>query len=297
MMMEELAALLPVFEATLRVSTPLLLAALGGMMSERSGVTNIALEGMMLVGAFGAAAGSLATGSPWMGAVGAIGAGVLLAIFYALFVIELKSDQIVAGTAVNMLAVGVTPFLCKVLYDSSTSTPSLPLNLRFQSAPVWAAWGLVFLSWLWMNYTPSGLWVQFAGEHPEGLDSAGIRVKRVRWVAVLLSGCLSGLAGASLSVFLASSFTRNMTAGRGFMALAALIFGKWRPFPTALACLLFGFSEAIQIRLQGVILWGSHPVPVQLIQVLPYGVTILILAGVIGQSRAPRALGLPFEKG
>jgi simple sugar transport system permease protein len=267
------------------------------MVSERSGVINIALEGMMLAGAFGGAAIALSTGSPWIGAAGAAGAGLLLAIFYAFFVIELRADQIVAGTAMNMLAAGVTPFLSKIFYGSSTASPSLPIEIRFQSAPVWAVWGFVILSWFWMYFTPSGLWVQFAGEHPEALDSAGVRVKRVRWVAVLMSGCLSGLAGASLSIFLASSFSRNMTAGRGFMALAALIFGKWKPVPTAIACLLFGFADAIQTRLQGVVLWGSDPVPVQFIQILPYVVTILILAGVVGQSKAPRALGLPFNQG
>jgi simple sugar transport system permease protein len=295
-MSEDISTIVQVLGATLRVSTPLLFAALGGMISERSGVINIALEGMMLAGAFGATAVSLATQSPWLGAGGAMAAGILIAIVYALFVIELRSDQVVAGTAINMLAVGLTPFLSKILYNSSTSSPSLPLDVRFQSAPVWAVWALVGISWFWMNYTPSGLWVRFAGEHPEALDSAGIGVKRVRWAAVMLSGCLAGLGGASLSIFLSSSFSRNMTAGRGFMALAALIFGKWKPIPTALACLLFGFSDAIQTRLQGVVLWGEEPVPVQFIQILPYLVTVLILAGVVGQSKAPRALGLPFSK-
>jgi simple sugar transport system permease protein len=296
-MIEDLAPIIQLLASTLRVSTPLLFAALGGMVSERSGVVNIALEGMMLAGAFGAAATALALNSPWAGAMGAMAAGLIIAVFYAFFVIELRSDQIVAGTAMNMLAAGMTPFLAKILYNSSTSTPNLPIDLRFQYAPIWAAWILVGLSWVWMNFTPSGLWVRFAGEHPEALDSAGIRVKRVRWSAVLLSGCLAGLGGATLSTFLASSFSRNMTAGRGFMALAALIFGKWKPVQTAIACLLFGFSDAIQIRLQGVILWGTEPVPVQFIQILPYAVTILVLAGVMGQSKAPRALGLPFSQG
>jgi len=291
-----LTSSLELFGSTLRVSTPLLFAALGGMMSERSGVINIALEGIMLMGAFGATTVALATHSPWLGAVGAVIISVLFTVFYAVSVIELKANQIVAGMAMNMLAAGITPFLSKVFYNSSTSTPSLPLELRFQSAPVWAAWICVLLSWLWMNHTPSGLWVRFAGEHPEALDSAGVGVKRVRWGAVLMSGCLAGLGGASLSVFLASSFTRNMTAGRGFMALAALIFGKWKPIPTALACLFFGFSDAMQIRLQGVVLWGTEPVPVQFIQILPYLVTVLVLAGVVGQSRAPRALGQPFDQ-
>lgn len=285
-----------VLGSTVRVSTPLLFAALGGMVSERSGVINIALEGIMLVGAFAGAAVSLSSESPFIGAAGGMLAGMLMASFYAFFVIELRADQIVAGTAVNMLAAGLTPFLSKVFYGSSTSTPNLSLALRFQTAPVIAAWAAVGLAWFWMNYTPSGLRTQFAGEHPHALDSVGVRVKRVRWTAVLLSGCLAGLGGASLSTFLSSSFSRNMTAGRGFMALAALIFGKWKPIPTAVACLLFGFTDALQIRLQGVTLWGTEPVPVQFIQILPYIVTVLVLAGVVGKARAPRALGTPFLK-
>jgi ABC-type uncharacterized transport system permease subunit len=282
--------------STLRVSTPLIFAALGGMMSERSGVINIALEGMMLIGAFGAAIGTLATHSPWLGSACGMAAGLLLAALYALFVIRLRANQIVAGTAINMLALGLTPCLCKVLYDVTGSTPAIPLSERFHSAPLYLGWVLVALSVLWMKYSPAGLWVSFAGEHPEALEAAGIRVNRVRWVAVLLSGALAGLGGASLSVFLSSSFSRNMTAGRGFMALAALIFGKWRPLPTALACLLFGFADAVQIRLQGVVIWGTSPIPVQFIQILPYIVTMLVLAGFVGRSRAPKALGVPFQR-
>ena len=150
---------------------------------------------------------------------------------------------------------------------------------------------------LWLKYTAAGLRLTFAGEHPVALEAAGIRINRVRWLAVLLSGALAGMGGAALSVCLSSSFSRNMTAGRGFMALAALIFGKWKPVPTALACLLFGFSEAVQIRLQGVSLWGHQPISVQFIQILPYVVTMLVLAGFVGRSRPPKALGLPFRKG
>lgn len=290
-------AFFQILGSTARVSTPLLLAALGGMLSERSGVVNIALEGMMLIGAFAGAVFALGTHSPWMGLFGAGFAGAGLAAIYALFVIRFKSDQIVAGTAINLLAMGVPPFVSKILYGVTGSTPALALDERFSSAPVWIAWGVLILVWAWLRYTPSGLWVQFAGEHPAALDAAGVRVNRVRWAAVVGSGVLAGLGGASLSLFLASSFSRNMTAGRGFMALAALIFGKWRPVPTAIACLLFGFADALQIRLQGVVLFGTEPVPVQFIQVLPYLVTVLVLAGVVGQSRAPRALGLPFNKG
>jgi ABC-type uncharacterized transport system permease subunit len=276
--------------STLRVSTPLIFASLGGLLSERAGVINIALEGMMLVGAFGAAVGTLYTHSPWIGSLVGIGSGVILAVIYALCVIRWRANQIVAGMAVNMLALGITPFLCKILFDVTGSTPAIPLAERFQTAPIYLAWLIVLGCYVFMKYTAAGLWFSFAGEKPEALHAAGISVNRVRWAAVLLSGALAGMGGASLSVCLSSSFSRNMAAGRGFIALAALIFGKWRPGPAALACLLFGFTEAVQIRLQGVALWGT-PVPVQLIQVLPYVVTILVLAGFVGRSRAPSALG------
>ncbi|MGA2866536.1 MAG: ABC transporter permease [Verrucomicrobiota bacterium] len=283
--------------ATLRVSTPLIFAALGGLLSERSGVINIALEGLMLIGAFGAAVGTLVTHSPWLGSVCGMGAGAALAALYGLFVIRLRANQIVAGMALNMLALGLTPFLCKMFYDVTGSTPAIAAPERFHSAPLWLSWVLVALCWVGLKQTPAGLWLTFAGEHPEALEAAGIRVNRVRWAAVLMSGALAGMGGASLSVYLSSSFSRNMTAGRGFMALAALIFGKWRPVPAALACLLFGFADAAQMRLQGATLWGGKPIPVQFIQILPYLVTILVLAGVVGRSRAPKALGRPFPGG
>lgn len=288
-----LAFLVQLLASTLRVSTPLVFASLGGMMSERAGVINIALEGMMIVGAFTAAAVTYGTHSPWLGSLSAAMAGALLAAIYGVFVIRLRADQIVAGTAANLLAMGVVPFACKILYGSSGSTPAIPIEDRFGWAPMAAAWVCVAAISLWLRYTPSGLWVRFAGEHPSALDSAGVRVNRVRWSALAVSGMLAGLGGASLSIFLSSSFSRNMTAGRGFMALAALIFGKWRPVPAAAACLLFGLADAAQIRLQGVS-FGGATVPVQFIQILPYVVTVLVLAGLVGKSRAPSALGRPF---
>jgi len=281
--------------STLRLSTPLIFASLGGLCSERSGVINIALEGLMLLGAFGAAVGTLATHSPWLGAACGMAAGIALAAIYGLFVIRLRANQIVAGAAINMLAFGLTPFLCKILYDVTGSTPAIPISERFQTAPLYLCWLLVALCFLWLNHTRSGLWTSFAGEHPEALDAAGVRVNAVRWIAVLTSGALAGLGGATLSIFLSSSFSRSMTAGRGFMALAALIFGKWKPIPTALACLLFGLADAAQIRLQGVSFNGIR-IPVQFIQILPYLVTILVLAGFVGRSRAPKNLGIPFQR-
>ena len=246
----------------------------------------------MLVGAFAAAVLTHSTQSLWVGTLGGIVAATVLAAFYGLFAIELKSDQIVAGTAINLLAAGVTPFVSKVLYGSTTATPTLPVELRFQFAPlVWMAVLVVALHFI-LNRLNLGLWLRFAGEHPEALATAGVRVRRVRWFAVLLSGALAGLGGVSLSIYLSSSFARGMTAGRGFMALAAMIFGKWRPVPAALACLLFGAAEAAQMRLQGVAFMDEHTVPVQMIQALPYILTLMVLAGWVGQSRAPKALGL-----
>jgi general nucleoside transport system permease protein len=291
----QLVQLTEIGKSTVRVSTPLLFAALGGWVSERSGVINIALEGLMLAGAFGAAACAHATGSPWLGAMGGMASGLALAAIYGFSVIPLRANQIVAGMAINMLAAGATPLLCNLLYDSTSGTPSLAITARFHLAPLWLAWGAVLLASAWASLTPSGLWVRFAGENPEALAAAGIHVNRVRWAAVLMSGVLAGLGGASLSIFLSSSFSREMTAGRGFMAVAALIFGKWRPVPVASACLLFGLADALQIRLQGVVLWGAEPVPVQFIQILPYVVTVLVLAGFVGRSRAPRALGIPYR--
>ncbi|MBY0470274.1 ABC transporter permease [bacterium] len=289
-------SLLQILSSTLRVSTPLLFAALGGLMSERSGVINIALEGLMLVGAFTGAIVAYSFHSPWLGWGAAAISGVLLAAIYAASVINWKADQIVAGTAINMLALGMVPFISKILYGVTGTSPTIPADERFIFAPIILVWVFLLIIHFWLGRTPSGLWVRFAGEHPKALDAAGIGVKKVRWGAVLMGGALAALGGATLSTMLSSAYARNMTAGRGFMALAALIFGKWRPIPTAMACLLFGFTEALQIRLQGVVLWGTEPVPVQFIQILPYLVTVLVLAGLVGHSRPPKALGLFFEK-
>jgi simple sugar transport system permease protein len=287
--------ILGILSSALRVSTPLIFAALGGLLCERAGVINIALEGMMLIGAFAGAVFTVVTHSPWIGFAAAGGAGIIFAALYAACVIPLRADQIVAGTAINFLAFGITPFVCKILYDVTGSTPQIPLAERFEIAPVVFAWVLVVLVLLFLRTSKWGLWLSFAGEHPEALSTAGVRVNAVRWCAVLMGGALAGMGGATLSVFLSSSFSRNMTAGRGFIALAALISGRWRPVPTAVACVVFGFAEAVQIRLQGVQLWGHVKVPVQFIQMLPYVVTILILAGMMGRSRAPSALGTPWR--
>jgi simple sugar transport system permease protein len=280
----------------IRLATPLLLAALGGLFSERAGVINIALEGLMLAGAFTAAAVTHFTGSPWVGLLAGIGAGALVAGIHALATIRFRADQVVSGTAINILMLGVPPFLSGALFLSSGSTPQIPQENLLRNAPIIIAVLLVPLTWYVLYRTPFGLRLRAVGEKPEAADAAGIGVNRMRYTAVLLSGALAGIGGAYLSIGQSSLFTRNMTSGRGFIALAALIFGKWRPVQTMLACLLFGFAEALAIQLQGVRLPSGEEIPVQFIQIVPYVLTIVVLAGFIGHSRAPRALGIPYQK-
>lgn len=277
--------------SVLRMATPLIFASLGGLLSERAGVVNIALEGFMLVGAFTAAVVTLGTGSPALGFLAAGGAGALFALIYALAAIHGRADQVVAGTAMNLLAMGLIPLALKVLYDSTGSSPSLPLESRFTIFPLWFVWGLALVVWFGVSRTHWGLRLSVAGEKPDALDAAGFSVRKVRYTAVALSGVLAAWGGASLSLYLASGYSRNMTAGRGFMALAALILGKWHPIYAVLACLFFGVMEAIQIRMQNV----ETFLPAQFVQALPYVATILVLAGFLGRSRAPRSLGRIFD--
>jgi simple sugar transport system permease protein len=288
--MDEIFSVALVF-STIRLATPLLLAALGGLFSERSGVINIALEGLMLAGAFSAAAIDHFTGNPWVALLGAIAAGVAVAAIHALATIRFKADQVVSGTAINILFLGVPALLSGALFESTGATPQIPQQNLLPNAPIVIAFLMVPASWWILNRTRLGLRLRAVGENPEAADAAGINVQTIRWIGVLASGALAAIGGAYLSIGQSSLFTRNMTAGRGFIALAALIFGKWRPLPTMLACLLFGFAEAVAIQMQGV-----APVPVQFIQAIPYVLTLVVLAGFIGTSRAPKALGIPYEK-
>jgi simple sugar transport system permease protein len=285
------------FWSTIRLSTPLILAALGGMFSERSGVINIALEGMMLAGAFTAAAVTYATGSPWIGLLGGMGAGLMIAAIHAIACVRFRADQVVTGTAINILMIGVPGFLSGAFFLSSGSTPQIPKEQLIPWSPILIAFLLVPITWYVLYKTPFGLRLRSVGENPEAADAAGVRVARMRYAGVLLSGVLAGIGGAYLSIGQSSLFTRNMTSGRGFIALAALIFGKWRPVQTMLACLLFGFTEAVTIQMQGVVkLPSGDEIPVQFIHMVPYVLTIIVLAGFIGTSRPPRALGIPYQK-
>jgi ABC-type uncharacterized transport system permease subunit len=283
--------------STIRLSTPLILAALGGLFSERSGVINIALEGMMLAGAFTAAAVTYAVGNPYVGLLAGMMAGGLIAAIHAVACIRYKADQVVTGTAINILMIGMPAFLSGAFFLSSGSTPQIPKEHLIPWIPIVIAFALVPISWYVLYKTPFGLRLRSVGENPEAADAAGVKVARMRYAGVLLSGALAGIGGAYLSIGQSSLFTRNMTSGRGFIALAALIFGKWRPVQTLLACLLFGLTEALSIQLQGVFkLPSGDDIPVQFIQMVPYVLTIIVLAGFIGSSQPPRALGIPYEK-
>lgn len=302
---------LSLLASMIRLSTPLILAALGGMYSERSGVINIALEGIMLSGAFTAAAVTVFTQNPWVGMLAAMIAGLLVAGIHAVASIQFKANQVVVGTAINILFIGVPALLSGALFDSTGSTPQLP---REQTLPDWNIPGIdriPVLSQLFSGHKPIvyiallavpvsyyvlfrtrfGLRLRAVGENPEAADTAGVSVARMRYAGVLLSGVLAGLGGAYLSIGQNSLFTRNMTAGRGFIALAALIFGKWHPVGAFLACLLFGLADAIAIRMQGVV-----NIPVQFIQIIPYVLTLVVLAGFIGRAIPPRAIGEPYVK-
>ncbi len=288
--------------SSLRLATPLILAALGGLFSERSGVINIALEGLLLAGAFTAAAVTFYAGSPWIGVLAAVAAGTFVAGLLAVACIRFRANQVVAGTAINIMFLGLPGVLSGALFLSSGSTPQIP---REQLLPAFgevsAVSLLAVIAVLVTHYvlgsTPFGLRLRAVGENPEAADAAGVHVNRFRYAGVLLSGALAAVGGAYLSIGQASLFTRNMSAGRGFIALAALIFGKWRPVPTMLACLLFGFAEALTIQMQGVArLPSGEEIPVQFVQIIPYVVTMVVLAGFIGQARAPKALGVPYEK-
>lgn len=283
--------------STIRLTTPLILAALGGLFSERSGVINIALEGMMLAGAFTAAAVTHAAGNPFLGLLAGMGAGMLIAAIHAVACIAYKADQVVSGTAINILMIGMPPFLSGAFFLSSGSTPQIAKDNLIPTLPILIAFLLVPITWYVLYKTPFGLRLRAVGENPEAADAAGVRVARMRYAGVLLSGVLAGIGGAYLSIGQSSLFTRNMTSGRGFIALAALIFGKWRPVQTLLACLLFGFTEAVTIQMQGVVkLPSGEDIPIQFIQMVPYVLTIIVLAGFIGSSRPPKALGIPYEK-
>ena len=280
---------------TLRIAIPYLLAAAGGVMSERAGLIGLTLEGYMLGGAFCAAVGSYFAGAPWVGVLAAIVGGALLAMLYAVSAIRFRADQVVVGIAINLLAIGLTRFFLRLIFDSSSNSPRVPgfvvrggssgISALVQNPLVWIGL-LVIPAVAWLIYrTPFGLRVRAVGEHPTAAASVGVPVARVRYIAVALSGMFAGLAGAYLALD-QHQFTDGMTAGRGFIALAATIFGRWDPVRAGLACLLFAAAETLQIQLQ-----GTQAIPSQFVEMIPYVLTIVALAGVVGRAVPPAALG------
>jgi general nucleoside transport system permease protein len=302
-----------VFTASLIASmlvfaTPLTFAAIGGMFSERSGVVNIGLEGMMLMGAFWGIWGANKTDSWELGVLIAMASGGLLALVHAFFAIHLRADQIVGGTAVNFLALGITGYFFVQLYHGEnvpTGIPQIPtVNLAKSGSHsfwansfghlnlmIWVAIILVPLSYVVMFKTPVGLRIRACGEHPRAADTVGINVYLVRYLSVVLSGMLAAAGGAYLTVGYLNTFNENVTAGRGFIALAALIFGNWRPFGAFGAALLFGFSTALAFRLP---VYSESAAT--LFQALPYVLTLIAVAGVIGRTVPPAAVGRPYKK-
>jgi len=290
--------------SSIRLATPLIFAALGGMFSERAGVINIALEGLMLTGAFTAAVATYELSNPYLGFLCGVAAGAFVALIFAIAVIKFEADQVVAGFAVSLLMLGLPAVISSRLYDSAGSTQQIAKEFllpdfynRVSIASILALL-LVPVCWYVLYKTPFGLRIRAAGENPEAADAAGVNVLRLRYIAVIMSGVLAAAGGAYLSIGQSSLFTRGMTAGRGYIALAALILAKWKPIPVLFACLFFGFTEALAIQMQGVIKMPSgEDVPVQFIQMIPYVLTIIVLAGFIGLSRAPKSLGIPYRKG
>ena len=318
----DFALVLSTLDATVRLSTPLLLACLAGMYSERAGVFDIGLEGKMLAAAFAAAASAAVLDNVWAGLIVGILVSIATAGLQGVAAITLKGNQLIAGVAINMLAAGLTTFLGIQWFSQGGRTPQLTANGRFQNIElpfaselsgipvlgptyadlisghnilVYIAFLAVPVTWFVLFRTRFGLRLRAVGENPKAVDTAGISVTLMRYQAVLITGLLCGFAGAFFSIAQGSGFGNNMTAGKGFIALAALIFAKWRPVPAMYTCLLFGFLDALQIRLQGAEIFGID-VPVQAIQALPYILTVVLLAGFIGKAVGPKAGGIPYVK-
>ncbi len=282
---------------TLRIAMPYLFASAGGVVSERAGLIGLTLEGYMLLAAFCAALGSYFGGGPWTGILAGAAGGAAAGLLYGLCSIRYRANQVVVGIAINLLAIGLTRFLLRLTFDSSSNSPRIPgfaetgtglLALAMNPLAWLGVLVLPAVGWLLFR-TPFGLRMRAVGEHPEAAVSVGVPVQRVRWIAVCLSGALAGLGGAYLALD-QHQFTDQMTAGRGFIALAATIFGRWDPKRVAIACLLFAAAETLQIRLQ-----GTQLIPSQFVEMIPYVLTIIALAGVVGRAVPPAALGRVSE--
>ena len=315
--------IIQLLDLTIRSAVPLLLACLAGLYSERSGIVDIGLEGKMLGGAFSAAAAAAVAGSAWVGLLAGVSVSVLLSLVHGFASITNRGNQIVSGVAINFIAAGLSALLGQAWFNQGGRTPQLPSDARFipldlplaqtlSGVPVlgpiyeglisghnliaYVAFLMVPITWWVLFRTRFGLRLRAVGENPAAVDTAGISVAWARYRAVICCGVLCGIAGAYLSIGVSAGFVKEMTAGRGFIALAALIFAKWRPVAAMWACLLFGFLGAIEIRYQGVALPVVGVLPVQLMQALPYILTVILLAGFIGKAIPPKAGGIPYTK-
>ena len=321
--MELFGSFIVVFASGLRLAVPLILGCLAGLWSERSGVVDIGLEGKMLVGAFAAAAGATFTGSVWLGLALGVVSTIGASLVHGYASIDQRANQIVSGTAINMVADGLTALIGNAIWSQGGRTPQLPDSAQFGAiewpfakeigtvpiiGPIYqhlisghdlityVAFLLTPLTYWALYSTRFGLRLRAVGENPAAVDTAGISVRALRYTAVVICGVLVGLAGVYLVLSQEGYFQPHMAAGRGFIALAALVFAKWRPWPALATCLLFGLLDAVAIRLQGVELPVIGPVPVQAIEALPYVLTVVLLAGFIGKAIPPRASGIPYVK-
>ncbi len=296
---------------SLMYSAPLMYTALGGVMSENSGVVNIGLEGMMTIGAFVGTTVAYYSGNPWLGfLMGGLSGGVL-ALLHAIASVSFAADQIVSGIAINFLGPGLALFLSRVFFDGATMTAPIPLDRKMprpfnylftkgsfldlifnQYATVYIAFLLVLVVWFILYKTKIGLRIRAVGEHPKAADTLGINVFKVKYLAVILSGVFAGFGGASMSIAVVSNFRATLISGQGFIALAAMIFGKWTPQGSMWACLLFGAAQGIVVYLGGT----DVKVSSQILEMIPYVLTLIILVSFVGKATGPAANGIPYEK-
>lgn len=283
---------------TLMYSTPLVFAAMGGVLSERAGVVNIGLEGMMTVGASTGVIVAYYSGNPWIGFVAAGIAGGVVGLLHAVASITFRADQTISGIAINLLGSGISLFICSLSFNGATNTPSIPQKLpkvfgNNFDITIFIALAITIVVWFVMYKTTWGLRIRAVGEHPAAADTLGVNVYAIRYACVILSGVLAGLGGASVTLAIISNFTPTAISGQGFIALAAVIFGKWKPHSVYGACILFGFAQALTVVLGG----DGFAVPSQILAMLPYVLTLIVLVLFVGKSHAPKANGEPYVKG
>lgn len=300
---------LGVFASAIRLATPLMLGGMGGVLSERSGILNLGIEGTMLMGAFAAAVTALLTGNPWLGVLGGAVLGGAVGLLHAFMCIKLKANQTVIGTGINIMALGIPPLILQAIWGNPGMSPPVPSLepvripgladipvigdiLGTHSPLTYLALVLVGVTTFFLFKTKIGLRIRAVGEHPRAADTVGVNVFGLQFLCVMLCGVLAGIGGAYLSLCQVAMFVKGMTAGRGFMALAAMIFGKWKPIGVLWAALLFGFSDALQMSIQA----AGWDVPTDILLCIPYVLTIIALAGFVGKAVGPKQVGKPYIK-